>query len=430
MAGPRYIGFDTLSLHAGQKPDPATGARAAPIYQSTSFVFKDADHAASLFDVARAGHVYSRISNPTVGMLEERVAALEGGVGAVATASGMAAIHLAIVTLMGAGSHIVSSRSLYGGTHNLLAYTLPRFGINTTFVDPQDPQAFADAITPETRLIFGETVGNPRLEVINIPRLSEIAHTHGLPLMLDATLTTPYLIKPFEHGADIVMHSLTKFMGGHGVAIGGAVIDSGRFDWEGSGLFPGLSEPYEGFHGMDFAEEFGPSAFLMRARKEGLRDFGACMTPTNAFHIMQGIETLPMRMHRHMENTRAIVAYLNDNQAVEYVTYPELAEHSDHELAKELLPKGCGAVFSFELKGGREAGRKFIDSLRLFSHLANVGDAKSLVIHPASTTHSRMDADALQKAGISEGLVRLSIGIEDPQDLIDDLGRALHRSQK
>ena len=430
MAGPRYIGFDTLSLHAGQKPDPTTGARAAPIYQSTSFVFKDADHAASLFDVARAGHVYSRISNPTVGMLEERVAALEGGVGAVATASGMAAIHLAIVTLMGAGGHIVSSRSLYGGTHNLLAYTLPRFGINTTFVDPQNPQAFADAITPDTRLIFGETVGNPRLEVIDIPRLSEIAHAHGLPLMLDATLTTPYLIKPFDHGADIVMHSLTKFMGGHGVAIGGCVIDSGRFDWEGSGLFPGLSEPYAGFHGMDFAEEFGPSAFLMRARKEGLRDFGACMTPTNAFHIMQGIETLPMRMHRHMENTRAIVAFLDDNPAVEFVTYPELPEHSDHELAKQLMPKGCGAVFSFELKGGREAGRKFIDSLRLFSHLANVGDAKSLVIHPASTTHSRMDADALKEAGISEGLVRLSIGIEDSQDLIDDLSRALHRSQK
>ncbi len=430
MAGPKYIGFDTLSLHAGQQPDPTTGARAAPIYQSTSFVFKDADHAASLFDVARAGHVYSRISNPTVGMLEERVAALEGGVGAVATASGMAAIHLAIVTLMGAGSHIVSSHSLYGGTHNLLAYTLPRFGITTTFVDPRDPQAFADAITPQTRLLFGETVGNPRLEVIDIPQLSEVAHAHGLPLMLDATLTTPYLLRPFEHGADLVMHSLTKFMGGHGVAIGGAVVDSGRFNWEASPLFPTLSEPYAGFHGMDFAEEFGPSAFLMRARKEGLRDFGACMSPTNAFHIMQGIETLPMRMQRHMENTRAVVAFLSANDAVEYVTYPALPEHPDHALAASLLPKGCGAVFSFELKGGRAAGRRFIDSLRLFSHLANVGDAKSLVIHPASTTHSRMDADALQAAGISAGLVRLSIGIEDAQDLIADLGRALHRSQK
>ena len=430
MSGPRYIGFDTLSLHAGQRPDPSTGARAAPIYQSTSFVFKDADHAASLFDVARAGHVYSRISNPTVGMLEERVAALEGGVGAVATASGMAAIHLAIVTLMGAGSHIVSSRSLYGGTHNLLAYTLPRLGITTTFVDPRDPQAFADAITPNTRLLFGETVGNPRLEVIDIPRLSEVAHAHGLPLMLDATLTTPYLLRPFNYGADIVMHSLTKFMGGHGVAIGGAVVDSGRFDWEESARFPTLSEPYEGFHGMDFAEEFGPSAFLMRARKEGLRDFGACMSPANAFYILQGIETLPMRMRQHMENTRAVVAFLNDNDAVEYVTYPELPDHPDCALAAKLMPEGCGAVFSFELRGGRTAGRKFIDSLRLFSHLANVGDAKSLVIHPASTTHSRMGADALQATGISEGLVRLSIGIEDVQDLIADLGRALHRSQR
>ncbi|MEM7209357.1 MAG: O-acetylhomoserine aminocarboxypropyltransferase [Pseudomonadota bacterium] len=430
MAGPKYIGFDTLSLHAGQQPDPTTGARAAPIYQSTSFVFKDSDHAASLFDVARAGHVYSRISNPTVGMLEERVAALEGGVGAVATASGMAAIHLGIVTLMGAGSHIVASRSLYGGTHNLLAYTLPRFGIETTFVDPRDIDAFENAIKPETRLIFGETVANPRLEVIDIEKLSNVAHKHGLPLMLDATLTTPYLLRPFDHGADIVMHSLTKFMGGHGVAIGGAIIDSGRFDWEDSGLFPGLSEPYEGFHGMDFAEEFGPSAFLMRARKEGLRDFGACMSASNAFQLLQGIETLPMRMDRHMANTRAVVEFLDQNDAVEFVTYPELPAHPDHDLAMRMMPKGCGAVFSFELKGGREAGRKFIDSLRLFSHLANVGDAKSLVIHPASTTHSRMDDEALRTAGISQGLVRLSIGIEDAQDLIGDLGRALHRSQK
>jgi O-acetylhomoserine (thiol)-lyase len=430
MAGPRNIGFDTLSLHAGQKPDPSTGARAVPIYQTTSYVFKDVDQASSLFDAARAGHVYSRISNPTVAILEERVAALEGGVGAVATASGMAAIHLAIVTLMGAGSHIVSSRSLYGGTHNLLAYTLPRFGIDTTFVDPRDPGAFADAITPRTRLIFGETVANPRLEVIDIPRLAEVAHAHGLPLMLDATLTTPYLLLPFDHGADIVMHSLTKFMGGHGVAIGGTVIDSGRFDWEASELFPTLSEPYEGFHGMDFAEEFGPTAFLMRARKEGLRDFGACMNPTNAFHIIQGIETLPMRMQRHMDNTRAVVAFLDQHDAVEFVTYPELPGHPDNALAKKLLPRGCGAVFSFELKGGRESGRVFIDSLRLFSHLANVGDAKSLVIHPASTTHSRMDADALNAAGVSVGLVRLSVGIEDPNDLIEDLGRALHRSQR
>ena len=430
MAGPKYIGFDTLSLHAGQQPDTATGARAAPIYQSTSFVFRDTDHAASLFDVARSGHIYSRISNPTAGMLEERVAALEGGVGAIATASGMAAIHLAIVTLMDAGSHIVASRSLYGGTHNLLSYTLPRFGIKTTFVDPRKPEEFEKAIKPETRLIFGETISNPRMEVINIPRIAEIAHKYNLPLMMDATLTTPYLSKPIEQGADIVMHSLTKFMGGHGIAVGGAVIDSGCFDWEASGLFPNLSEPYDGFHGMDFAEEFGPSAFLLRARKEGLRDFGASMSPANAFHIMQGIETLPLRLQKHIENTRAIVEFLHEHDAVEQVAYPELAGHPDHELAKKLLPKGSGAVFSFELKGGREAGRKFIDGLRLFSHLANVGDAKSLVIHPASTTHSRMDAKALKEVGISEGLVRLSVGIEEQQDLLDDLGRALYLSQK
>ncbi len=430
MAGPKYIGFDTLGLHAGQQPDPTTGARAAPIYQSTSFVFRDADHAASLFDVARSGHVYSRISNPTVGMLEERVAALEGGVGAVATASGMAAIHMAIVTLMGAGSHLVASRSLYGGTHNLLAYTLPRFGIETTFVDPRDPAAFAAAIQDNTRLVFAETVSNPLVEVLDIEKIADVAHAHGLPLMLDATLSTPYLIQPFKYGADLVMHSLTKFMGGHGVALGGTVIDSGRFDWEASEKFDVLSKPYSGFHGMDFAEEFGPSAFLMRARKEALRDFGACMSPMNAFQLMQGIETLSVRMQKHITNTQAIVEFLNGHKAVQTVTHPDLPEHPDHELAKALLPRGSTAVFTFELKGGRAAGVKFIDALRLFSHLANVGDAKSLVIHPASTTHSRMDAEALRQAGISEGLVRLSIGIEEADDLIDDLGRALHRSQK
>jgi len=297
MAGSKSIGFDTLSLHAGQKPDSQTGARAAPIYQSTSFVFKDADQAASLFNVGRAGHVYSRISNPTVGVLEERVAALEGGVGAVCTASGMAAIHLGFTTVAGAGSHIVASRSLYGGTHNLLSYTLPRFGIQTTFVDPTKPKEFAAAIRPETRILFGETIGNPRMEVLNLPAIADIAHAHGLPFMVDATLTTPYLLKPFEHGVDVVMHSLTKFMGGHGVAIGGALVDAGQFDWEASGRFPELTEPYIGFHGMNFVEEFGPMAFIMRARKEGLRDFGACLSPTSAFHIMQGI--LPMKLwHR------------------------------------------------------------------------------------------------------------------------------------
>jgi len=430
MPGPKYIQFDTLSLHAGQRPDSATGARATPIYQTTSYVFRDTEHAASLFNSERAGHVYSRITNPTNAVLEERIAALEGGVGAIATASGQAAMHLAIVTLMGAGGHIVASRSLYGGSHNLLCYTLPRFGIETTFVDPRDPQAFREAIRPETRLVFGETLGNPGLDVLDIPSVSAVAHEAGLPLLIDSTFTTPYLCRPFELGADLLFHSATKFLGGHGVAIGGVLVDSGAFDWETAGLFPTMTEPYEGFHGMDFTEEFGPGAYLMRARKEGLRDFGACMSPTTAFHILQGVETLPLRMQRHVDNTRSIVHFLNEHPAVEWVTYPELPDHPDHELAKKLLPKGCGAVFSFGIKGGREAGRRFIEALNLFSHLANVGDAKSLVIHPASTTHHRMDAEALVAAGISEGLVRLSIGLEDPQDLQGDLDRALRVSQK
>ena len=430
MSSPKYPGFDTLSLHGGQQPDPTTGARAAPIYQTTSFVFDETSHAASLFNIGRSGHVYSRISNPTVAVLEERVAGLEGGIAAVATASGMAAIHLAICTLMGEGGHIVASHALYGGTHNLLAYTLPRFGIQTTFVDPCDPEAFRAAIKPETRLIYAETIGNPRCEIANIPVLADIAHENALPLMLDSTLTTPYLLRPFEHGADIVVHSLTKFMGGHGIAVGGVVVDSGRFDWENSGKFPTLSEPYEGFHDLDFSEDFGPAAFAIRARREGLRDFGAAMSPGNAFYLLQGIETLSVRMQRHVTNARTIVESLSTSEGVEYVTYPDLSTHPDFALAKKLLPKGCGSVFSFELKGGREAGQKFIQSLQLFSHLANVGDAKSLVIHPASTTHARMDASALEDAGISEGLVRLSIGIEDVEDLIDDLNRALYRSQK
>lgn len=430
MSGPRYLGFDTLSLHAGQTPDPETGSRATPIYQTTSYVFKDSDSASSLFNLGRTGHVYSRISNPTVAVLEERVAALEDGVGAIATASGMAAIHLVLSTLCDAGSHIVSSSALYGGTQNLLTYTLPRFGINTDFVAPRDLEKFAAAIKPETRLIYAETVGNPRGEVLNIEALSKIAHDAGIPLVVDATLTTPALMNPIVHGADIVVHSLTKFVGGHGVAIGGAVVDSGLFDWARSGKFPGLSEPYEGFHGINFVEDFGPTAFIARARVEGLRDFGAALSPSNAFYLLQGLETLPLRMARHVGNAEQIAKFLDSQDAVESVTYAGLANHEDHELAKKLLPKGVGAVFSFEIKGGRAAGKKFIDALDLFSHLANVGDAKSLVIHPASTTHSRMDAQALADAGVTEGLVRLSIGLEDPQDLIDDLSKALYRSQK
>ena len=426
----KFPRFDTLALHAGQQPDPATGARAVPIYQTTSYVFKDVDHAASLFNLERAGHIYSRISNPTVAVLEERIAALEGGVGAVATASGQAALHLAIVTLMGQGGHIVASSSIYGGSHNMFMHTLPRFGIATSFVDPRDPAAFAKAIRPETRLLFGEVLGNPGLEVLDVSAVAKVAHDAKLPLMLDCTFCTPYLFRSFEHGADIVMHSATKWIGGHGVAIGGALVDSGRFDWEDSGKFPTLTEPYAGYHGLDFAEEFGPNAFIMRARAEGLRDFGACLSPTNAFHLLQGLETLPLRMARHVENARAVAAFLEKSPNVAWVNHPDLPSHRDHALAKRLLPKGAGSIVTFGIKGDRAAGKRFIEALKLFSHLANVGDAKSLVIHPASTTHQQMDAASLKAAGIGEEMIRLSIGLEDAADLVEDLTAALKASAK
>ena len=425
MPDPKLPGFDTLALHAGQRPDPVTGARATPIYFTTSFVFRDSDHAAALFNMERAGHVYSRISNPTNAVLEERIAALEGGVGAIATASGQAALHLAVATIAGAGSHIVASRALYGGSHNLLHYTLPRFGIETTFVDPRNIDAWREAIRPNTRLLFSETLGNPGLDVLDVERVAAIAHAARLPLLVDSTFTTPYLLRPFDHGADLIYHSATKFIGGHGVAIGGLLVDGGTFDWEASGRFPELTEPYAGFHGMDFAEESTVGAFLLRARREGLRDFGACMSPATAFQLLQGLETLGMRMQRHIENTRKVVAFLAGHAGVAAVAYPELPSHPDHALAARLLPRGCGAVFSFDLKGDRAAGRRFIEALSVFSHLANVGDAKSLVIHPASTTHFRMDAAALAGAGIGEGTIRLSIGLEDADDLLEDLGRGL-----
>ena len=430
MAGPNYLRFDTLALHAGQQPDPQFGARAVPIYQTTSYVFRDADHAASLFNMERGGHVYSRISNPTNAVLEERVAALEGGVGAIAVASGQAALHLAIATLMGAGSHIVASRALYGGSHNLLEYTLPRFGIRTSFVDPRSLDAWRAAIRPDTKLLFGETLGNPGLDVLDVPRVAEIAHAARLPLLVDSTFTTPYLMRPFDLGADLLYHSATKFLGGHGVAIAGVLVDGGTFDWQASGKFPELTEPYAGFHGMNFQEESTVAAFLLRARREGLRDFGACMSPTTAFHILQGVETLALRMQRHVDNTRRVIEFLKSSPAVESISYPELPEHPDHELAKRLLPRGCGSVFSFNVKGGRAAGRRFIEAMSVFSHLANVGDAKSLVIHPATTPHFRMDDAALAAAGIGAGTIRLSIGLESPEDLIEDLARALRASQK
>ncbi len=430
MAGPSYPGFDTLALHAGAAPDPETGARATPIYLTTSFVFKDSDHAAALFNMERAGHVYSRISNPTTAVLEERIAALEGGVAGIATASGQAALHLGLATIAGAGSHIVASRALYGGSHNLLDYTLRRFGIDTTFVDPRRIDEWKAAIRPNTKALYGETLGNPGLDVLDLPALGALAHDNHIPLFVDSTFTTPYLLKPLDHGADLVYHSATKFLCGHGTVIGGLLVDGGTFDWVASGKFPELTAPYDGFHGMVFAEESTVAPFALRARREGLRDFGATMSPFTAFQILQGVETLPLRMERHVANARKIVEFLTKHPAVESVSYPELPEHPDYALAKRLLPRGCGAVFSFNIKGDRAAGRRFVESLKLFSHLANVGDARSLVIHPASTTHFRVATDMLEAAGIKEGTMRLSIGLEDPADLMEDLGRGLKVAMK
>jgi len=430
MSSPTRTRFDTLALHAGQVPDPVSGARAVPIYQTASYVFKDSEQAASLFNMERPGHAYSRLSNPTTAVLEERIAALEEGVGGIATASGQAAMHLAIATLMGTGSHIVSSSAIYGGSHNLLQYTLPRFGIDTTFVSPRDVDGIRAAIRPETKLIFGEVVGNPGNDVMNLPLVAELAHEHGIPLMIDSTFTTPYLIKPFAYGADIVMHSATKFLCGHGTVIGGVLVDHGRFNWNNSGRFDTLAAPYAGFHNMAFDEESSTGAFLLRARREGLRDFGACMSPTTAFYILQGMETLSIRMDRHVQNTRKVIEFLQKSDAVASINYPDLEDHPDYQLAQQLLPKGAGAVFSFNLNGGREAGRALVESLNIFSHLANVGDAKSLIIHPASTTHYRMSEEDLLKAGIRAGTIRLSVGIEDIDDLLEDLSGGLHRAVK
>lgn len=429
MAGYADPGFDTLSLHAGATPD-ATGARAVPIHLTTSFVFESSDHAASLFNLERAGHVYSRISNPTNAVLEQRVSALEGGVGAISTASGQAALHLTIATLMGAGSHIVASTALYGGSQNLLHYTLRRFGIETTFVKPGDVDAWRAAVRPNTKLFFGETVGNPGLDVLDTPTIAAIAHEAQVPLLVDSTLTSPWLVKPFTQGADLVYHSATKFLSGHGTVIGGIVVDGGSFDWDRSGRFPELSQAYEGFHNMVFTEESTVGAFLLRARREGLRDFGACLSPHSAWLILQGIETLSLRMERHMHNTASVVEFLAAHPLVARVGHPMLPDHPSHALAQKLLPKGAGSVFSFDIRGSRTQGKAFVEALKVFSHLANVGDCRSLVIHPASTTHFRMDEQALAKAGITQGTIRLSIGLEDADDLLDDLKRALKAAER
>jgi len=422
--------FDTLSLHAGQTVDDEFGARASPIYQTTSYVFPDTDTASSIFNLERGGHAYSRITNPTVGVLEQRVAALEGGSAAVCMSSGMAATFCALTAILGQGDHIVASTQMYGGNISLMKNTLPRFGITTTFVDPTDTRGFEDAIQDNTRVIYGELIGNPGLDIMDLEAIAEISKAGQIPLMIDATFNTPYLCRCFDHGANIIIHSVTKWMGGHGVAIGGVAVDGGNFDWGASDKFPTITEPYAPFSGINLWEEFGPSAFAMRLRAEAMRDIGPSMSPMNAFLLLQGIETLSLRMDRHLENTRILLEFLQHHEQVEWVNHPDLPEHRSHELARKYLPKGAGSIVSFGVKGGRDAGKAFIENVQLASHLANVGDAKTLIIHPASTTHSRVDAGALVDAGITQDMIRLSVGLEDVADIMADFEDGFRASRK
>ncbi len=420
----RAMGFSTRSLHAGQKPDSATGARAVPIYQTTSFVFENSDHAAALFGLQQFGNIYSRIMNPTTAVFEERLAALEGGVAALGVASGQAAQFLALTSLMQAGDHMVASATLYGGTYTQFAVSFQRLGIETTFVEPDDPENFRKAIRPNTRAIYGETVANPRMNILDIAKVAAVAHERNLPLVIDNTLASPYLCRPIEHGADIVVHSATKFLGGHGNSIGGVIVDSGKFDWK-KGHFPQINDPSPGYHGMRFSEVFGNIAFIIKARVDGLRDFGPCLSPFNAFLFLQGIETLGLRMNQHSRNALAVAAWLQKDPRVVWVNYPGLASSPYKALADQYMPRGSGAVLTFGIRGGREAGRNFVDHVKLFSHLANIGDAKSLVIHPASTTHQQLSETEQASAGVTPELVRLSVGIEDIDDILWDLDQAL-----
>ena len=422
--------FDTLSLHGGHQPDKNYGSRAVPIYQTTSYVFQNTDHAAALFNLEQGGHIYSRISNPTVGVLEERVCALEGGTAAIATASGQSAVFLAIMTLVNSGDHIVASSQLYGGTVNLLRLTLPRFGIETTFVKPGDIEGFKKAIKPNTKIVFGEIIGNPGLEIMDVPVVSKIAHDAGIPLMVDCTFNTPYLCRALDFGADIIVHSLTKWMCGHGTSMGGIVVEGGKFDWKQNDKFPTMTEPYAGYHGLSFADEFGPVAFIMRARAEGMRDMGPCMSPTNAFNILQGIETLSVRMDKHLLNAKKMLDYLSSHDGVEWVSHPDLPDHPDHQVAKKMLPKGAGSMIAFGVKGGKQAGEAFINAVTLASNLANVGDSKTLVIHPASTTHAQMDAPTMKLAGLTEDMIRFSVGIEDVEDIMNDFDNGFRAAKK
>lgn len=429
MSEQRAFGFNTRALHAGYTPEPTTLARAVPIYQTTSYVFENTDHAAALFALQKFGNIYTRIMNPTTAVLEERVASLENGAAALATSSGQAAQFLAAISLMQAGDQMVAASTLYGGTYTQFDISFRKLGLEVVFVDPDDPENFRRAITPRTKCLYGETVSNPRGNVLDIERVAAIAHEHRIPLVVDNTFATPYLCRPIDFGADIVLHSLTKFMGGHGTSIGGIIVDSGRFPWK-EGNFPQLNEPSRAYHGLVFTEAFGNLAFIIKARVEGLRDMGPCMSPFNAFLFLQGIETLGLRMERHVSNALAVAQFLEKHELVSWVNYPSLPSSPYHELAKKYLPKGAGAVFSFGIKGGYEAGKKFIDSVKLFSHLANVGDARSLVIHPASTTHQQLSLAEQQAAGVTPDMIRLSIGLEDLDDILWDLDQALWASQK
>ena len=418
------FGFSTRQLHAGQRPDPTTGSRAVPIYQTTSYVFKDTEHAARLFALEEMGNIYTRIMNPTSDVFEQRIADLEGGVGALATSSGHAAQTMAILALCAAGDHIISASTLYGGTYNQFAYTFPRLGIDVTFVDPSDPENFRKAIQPNTKILYGETLGNPQINVFPFDEVAAIGREYRIPLMIDNTFATPFLCRPFEWGANIVTHSTTKFIGGHGNSIGGVIVDGGNFDWAASGRFNNFTEPDESYHGLVYAQ-LGAPAFILKTRVQILRDIGACLSPFNSFLFLQGLETLSLRMERHVKNSQAVAEFLQKHPKVKWVTYPGLPSHPDYKIAQKYLPKGSGAILGFGVEGGLEAGKSFINRLQLFSHLANVGDAKSLAIHPASTTHSQLSPEQQESAGVSEDFVRLSIGIEDIEDILWDLNQAL-----
>lgn len=425
----RKFGFETLCLHAGQLPDPTTGARAVPIYQSTAYVFDSTDHAASLFNLQAFGNIYTRIMNPTNAVFEERMAALEGGRGALALASGMAAQVVAIFTIMECGDELVSASTLYGGTYSQFDVSFRKLGIQTKFVNPDDPENFRKAITKKTKAIFSETIGNPLINVLDIEAVANIAHESGIPLIVDNTFASPYLCRPIEHGADIIVHSATKFICGHGTSIGGVIVESGKFPWD-NGNFPTMTEPSKGYHGVRFYETFGDFGYIMKARVETLRTFGPALSPFNAFLFIQGLETLHLRMERHCENALALAKFLKEHHAVKWVNYPGLPDNPYHELAKKYLPKGAGSIFTFGIKGGKDAGVKFIESVQLLSHLANVGDAKTLVIHPASTTHRQLTEEEQIRAGVTPDMIRISVGLETLDDILWDVDQALEKSQK